>query len=138
MRDCSRVPELSNDPAASRMDGIRDASPSADLHLRPQSWRIGPAKSFRANCGGLGDDQSGRSSLRVVLRLQGCRHMILGLGAHPSQRRHDDTIRETKISHPIRGQEWLIRHPVNSSMGLALMNHSVLYDDEGAARMQLY
>src|ERR1700688_1102599 len=114
MRDCAGVPELCNDAAACRMDSIRNTSPSADLLLRPQSWRIGPAKSFRANRGGLGDDQSGRSTLRVILRLQGRRHMIVRLRTHPSERRHDDAVRKIEVSHPIRREKWLIRHLMNS------------------------
>ena len=75
MRDCAGVPELCNDAAAGRMDGIRDTSPSADLLLRPEAWCIGPAESFRANRGSFGDDQSSRSTLRVILRLQWCRYL---------------------------------------------------------------
>ncbi len=63
MRDRTGVPELCKDAAAGCMDGIRDTSPSADLLLGPQSWCIGPAESFRANRGGLGDDQSSRNTL---------------------------------------------------------------------------
>src|SRR6202051_2991497 len=117
MRDCARVPELCNHAAAGCMDGIRDASPSADLLLRPQSWRIGPAKSFRANRGGLGDDQSGRSTLRVILCLQRSGHMIMRLRAHPGERRHDDAVRKIEVSHPIWCEKWLIRHPMNSLHG---------------------
>src|ERR1700692_1943365 len=120
MRDCSRVPELCNHAAAGYMDGIRNASPSADLLLRPQSWRIGPAKSFGANRGGLGDDQSGRSTLRVILCLQGRGHMIMRLRAHPSERRHDDTVGKIEVSHPIWCEEWLIRHHMNSCIGEAV------------------
>src|ERR1700724_796279 len=138
MRDCAGVPELCNDAAACCMNGIRDSSPSADFLLRPEARRIGPSKSFRANRGGLGDYQSGRSTLRVILRLQRCRHMIVGLGAHPSERRHDDTIRKIKVSHPIRREKWLIRHPVNSRLGDAVMTHSVRSDAEGMAGMQIY
>src|ERR1700757_3394392 len=50
------VPELGNDPTAGSMDGIRDTSPSADLLPGPQARSIGPAKSFRADRGGFGDD----------------------------------------------------------------------------------
>src|ERR1700679_398827 len=120
------------------MDGIRDTPPSADLLLRPQTRRIGPSKSFRANRGGLGDEQSGRSTLRVIFRLQRCRHMIVGVGAHPSERRHHDAIRQIKISHPIWREKRLTRHPVNSLMSDAVTNHSVRYDAEGMVRMQIY
>src|ERR1700745_1208564 len=118
MRDCSCVPQLCNDAAASCMDGIRDASPSTDLLLRPQAGRIGPAKSFRANRGGLADDQSGRSTLRVILRLQARGHMIVRLRTHPGERGHDDAVREIEVSHPIWCEQWLIRHLVNSCMEL--------------------
>src|SRR5258708_29064890 len=120
MRDCSRVPELRNHAAAGFMDSIRDTSPSADLLLRPQSWRIGPAKSFRTNRSGLGDDQSGRSTLRVILRLQGRGHMIMRLRTHSGERRHDDAVRKIEVSHPIWCEEWLIRHHMNSCMGEAI------------------
>src|SRR5258708_11617883 len=101
MRDGAGVPELCNDAAASRMNGIRDTSPSADLLLRPEAWCIGPAKSLRANCGRLGDDQSRRSTLRVILRLQHRGHMIMRFRTHPSERRHDDAVRKIEVAHPI-------------------------------------
>src|ERR1700733_9530178 len=102
------------------MDGIRDASPSANLLLRPQSGCIGPAKSFRANRGGLGNDQPGRSTLRVILRLQDRRHMIVRLRAHPRERRHDDAVRKIEVPHPIWREKWLIRHLMNSWTGEAV------------------
>src|SRR5271170_2342690 len=108
MRDRAGVPELCNDAAASRMDGIRDASPSANLLQRPQTWRIGPAKSLRANRGGLGDDQPSGSTLCVVLRLQGRGHMVVRLRAHPSERRHDDAVRKIEVSHLIWDKKGLI------------------------------
>src|SRR5579864_4720369 len=114
MRDCSCVPQLCNDAASSGMDGIRDASPSADLVLHPEAWRIGPAKSFRANRGGLADDQSGRSTLCVILRLQGRGHMIVRLRTHPGEGGHDDAVRKIEVSHPIWCEQWLIRHLMNS------------------------
>src|SRR5580704_7343599 len=114
MRDCAGMPELCNDAAASRMDGIRDTSPSADLRLRPEAWGIGPAKSFRANRGGLGDDQSSRSTLRVILYLQCRGHMIMRLRTHPGERRHDNPVRKIEVSHPIGREKRLIRHRINS------------------------
>src|ERR1700746_1232293 len=114
MRDCSRVPELCNDAPADCMDGIRDASPSADLLRCPQARRIGPAKSFLANRGGFGDNQSSRSTLRIILRLQGRGHVIMRLRTHPGERRHDDAIRKIEVSHPIWCEKRLIRHHMNS------------------------
>src|ERR1700683_1356391 len=114
MRDCAGVPELCNDAAAGRMDGIRDTPPAADLLLRPESWRIGPAESFGANRGGLGDDQSGRSTLRVILHLQRRGHMIMRLRTHPSERGHDDAVRKIEVSHSIWYEKRLIRHHRNS------------------------
>src|ERR1700751_5747583 len=114
MRDCTGVPELCNDAASCRMDGIRNTTPSADLRLCPQPWRIGPAESFRADRSGLGDDQSSRSTLRVILRLQGRGHMIVRSRTHPSERRHDDAVRKIEASHPIWCEQWLIRHLTNS------------------------
>src|SRR5579862_8708280 len=100
MRDRAGVPELCDDPTADSVDGIRDTSPSADLLPGPQSWRIGPTESFRANCGGLRDDQSSRSALRVIFRLQSRGHMIMRLRTHPDERRHDDAVRKNEVSHP--------------------------------------
>src|ERR1700747_2500011 len=114
MRDCTGVPELCNDAASCRMDGIRNTSPSADLLLCPQPWRIGPAKSFRADRSGPGDDQPGRSTLRVILRLQRRGHMIVRLRTHPGERRHDDAVRKIEVSHPIWCEKRLIRHQMNS------------------------
>src|ERR1700679_1324006 len=114
MRDCAGVPELCDDPAACGMDGPRNTSPSADLLLGPQPRRIGPAESFGANRGGLGDDQSGRSTLRVILRLQRRGHMIMRLRTHPSERGHDDAVRKIEVSHSIWYEKRLIRHHMNS------------------------
>src|ERR1700732_4458353 len=133
------------------MHGIRDTSPSADLLLRPEARCISPAKSFRANRGGLGDDQSGRSTLRVILCLQCRGHMIMRLRAHPGERRHDDAVRKIEVSHPIWCEKRLIRHHINSTddeghhcgdltsqVCQTVLNRSVLYNDEDAARMQRY
>src|SRR5271169_4947825 len=98
------------------MDGFRHTSPSADLLLRPEAWCIGPAKSFVANRSGFGDDQSSRSTLRIILRLQGRGYVIMRLGTHPSERRHDDAVRKIEVSHPIWCKDWLIRHHMNSCM----------------------
>jgi hypothetical protein len=117
MRDCAGMPELCNDAAASRMDGIRDASPSADLLPRPKAWRISPAKSIRANRSGLRDDQSGRSTLRVIPRLQGRGYMIMRLRTHPGERRHDNTVRKIEVSHPIWCEKRLTRHHMNPWLG---------------------
>ena len=101
MRESAGVPELCNDPAAGSMDGIRNAAPSANLLRRPQAGRIGPAESFRTDGGGLCDDQSSGRTLRVILRLQGRRHMIVRLCAHPRERRHNDAVRKIEASHSI-------------------------------------
>src|ERR1700751_407481 len=114
MRDRGGVPELCNNAAAGCMDGIGDTSPSADMLLRPEAWCIGPAKSFRANRGGFGDDQSRRSTLRIILRLQDRGHVIMWLGTHPGERRHDDAVRKIEASHAIWCEERLIRHHMNS------------------------
>src|SRR5580658_4242414 len=132
MRDCTRVPELCNHAAAGCMDGIRDASPSADLLPRPKAWRISPAKSFRANRSGLRDDQSGRSTLRIILRLQGRGHMIMRLRTHPRERRHDDAVRKIEVSHLIWCEKWLIPHQRNPRMREAvsssILSWSVVID----------
>src|ERR1700679_242891 len=132
MRDCAGVPELCNHAAAGSMDGIRDASPSADLLLRPQTWRISPAESFRANRCGLRDDQSGRSTLGVILRLQASGHMIVGVGTHPSERRHDDAVRKIEVSHSIGCEKRLIRHHMNpwmcEAVSTAVLFWSVFFD----------
>ena len=114
MGDCSRVPQFCNHAAAGFMDGIRDASPSADLFFRPQAGRIGPAESFRANRCGLADDQSGRSTLRVIVRLHRCGHMIVRLRTHSSERGHDDAVGKVEVPHPIWCEQWLSRHLMNS------------------------
>src|SRR6201998_903591 len=116
MRNCAGVPELGNDPTAGSMDSIRDPSPAANMLLRPEAWCIGPAKSLRANRGGFGDDQSRRSTLRIILRLQGRGHVIMRLGTHPGERRHDDAVRKIEVSHSIWFEKRLIQHHSNSCM----------------------
>src|ERR1700692_787787 len=116
MRDRAGVPELRNDAAAGCMDGIRDTSPSADVLVHPAAWSIGPAEPFRTNRSGFGDDQSSRSTLRIILRLQGRGHVIMRLGTHPGERRHDDAVRKIEVSHSIWCEKRLIRHHMNSCM----------------------
>jgi hypothetical protein len=65
------------------------------------------------------------------------------LRTHPSERRHDDAVRKVEVSHPIWREKWLIRHHMNSCMGSCrdyqtIVNRLVLYDDNGAAKMQGY
>src|SRR5579862_5649361 len=100
------------------MDGFCDTSPSADLLVRPEAGCIGPAKSFPANRGRLGDDQSSRSTLRVVFCLQGRRHVIMRLRTHARERRHNDAVRKIEISHSIWCKKRLIRHYMNSCVEL--------------------
>src|ERR1700733_14170022 len=145
MRDCSRVPELCNHAAARCMDGISDASPSTNLLRRPQAWRIGPSKSFWANRGGLADDQSGRSALCVVLRLQGSGHMIMRLRAHPGERGHDDAVRKIEVSNSIWCEKWLIRNFTKSFffLGRKMKKRSskkylTLLDPRGIKRQVLF
>src|ERR1700678_4657583 len=95
------MPELCNDAASSGMDGIRDASPAANLLLCPEPWCIGPAESLRTDSSGLGNDQSRRSTLRVILSLQDCGHVIVRSRTHPGERRHDDGVREIDVSHSL-------------------------------------
>src|ERR1700761_213864 len=101
MRDRAGVPELCNDAAASCVNGIYDTSPSADLLLGPEAWCIGPAKSFRVNRGCLGDDQSSRSTLRIILSLQRRGYLVVRLCTHSGERRHDDAVGKVEFSHPI-------------------------------------
>src|SRR6202789_1980450 len=110
------MPELGNDATARSMNGIRDAPPSADLLRRPQARRIGPAESLRTNCGGLCDDQSSRSTLRIILRLQGRGYVIPRLRTHPGERRHDDAVRKIEVSHRI----WKEKRPKRHHMTLCV------------------
>src|SRR3984957_2157287 len=96
------------------MDGIRDTSPSVDLLLRPEAGCMGPAKSLRANRGGLGDDQSSRSTLRVELCLQGRGHVIMRLRTHPGEWSHNDAVRKIEVSHSKWREKGLIRHHMSS------------------------
>src|ERR1700741_85964 len=67
--------------------------------------------------GGLGDDQSSRSTLGVVLCLQGRGHVIMRLRTHAGEWRHDDPVRKIEVSHPIWCEKWLIRHHMSSLDG---------------------
>src|SRR5580658_952905 len=40
--------------------------------------------------------------------------MIVGMSTHPSERRHDDSVREIDVSHSIWCEKWLIRNHMNS------------------------
>src|SRR6202166_2910327 len=106
-RSC--MPQLCDDATTRRVNRIGDAPPSSNLFFTPQAWRIRPTKSFRADRCGLGDNQSRRSALRIILCLQNCRHVIVGIGPHPGERGHDYAIWKIEISHAVWSKKRLGR-----------------------------
>src|SRR6202050_3419710 len=119
MRDRPCMPQLSDDATTGCVNCIGDAPPPTNLFLTPQARRIRPTKSFGADRRGLGDNQSRRGALRIILCLQGRGHMIMRLRTHPGERRHDDAVRKIEVSHPIWCEKGLIPHQMNSCMGEA-------------------
>ncbi len=93
------MPKLGDDAAADVVNGIGDESPSADLLFAPETGCVGPSEAVGADSGGLGKDEAGGSSLDVVLRLKGGGYVIVRMGAHARQRRHDDAVAKAEISH---------------------------------------
>ena len=97
VRNPAHVPELKEDPAAGRMDGLRDQLPAIDLLRRPDARRVRIADAHRCHRRGLRHDQPRRRTLRVVLG-----HERIGYpsraGTAPRQRRHDYPIRQMEIA----------------------------------------
>jgi len=93
--DAADVHELHEDAAASRVNGVGDSLPAGDLFRRVDRRRPRIADSSRGWRGALGDDETGRGALAVVLDRQIRRHSA-GEGAAPRHRRHE---------HPVAGVE---------------------------------
>jgi hypothetical protein len=109
MRHRSCMPQLCDDATAGHVNRIGDTPPSANLLLTPQSRCISPTKSLGTDRCGLGYYQTRRGALFVILCLQNCGHVIVGIGPHPSERGHDYPVREIEISHPVWSKKRLRR-----------------------------
>jgi len=72
----AHVPELCEDSSASSVNGVSYFSPIPDVLGSPQISRIGPATACYGDGGCLGDDETRRSTLGVVLNHQFRRHVI--------------------------------------------------------------
>ncbi len=85
------VPELDDDLAAGRMNGIGDLAPGGYLFRRMDARGIEVTLSHRADLAGFGDDQPGTGPLTVVLDSHRSRQMALDCPI-AGQRCHDDAV----------------------------------------------
>jgi hypothetical protein len=112
--DAADVHELHEDAAASRMNGVGDFLPRGNLFRRVDRRRPRITDSSRSRRGALGDEETGRGALAVVLDRQIRRHSA-GERPAPRHRRHE---------HPVAGVESI------DSTGREQINtrHSTLLD----------
>ncbi|SIT39334.1 hypothetical protein BN2476_210146 [Paraburkholderia piptadeniae] len=91
VRDSSHVPKLRDDEAACVVYRGSDRGPPANLPFGPDAWGVWVTNSLGNDRGGFGDDESctGPLGIMVYVDLTGAAFVK---GAHPSERRHHDTI----------------------------------------------
>ena len=87
MGDATDVPELKKDAAPFGMNGLDNFFPSSDLFGGVDAGGVGVAVAERRDRGRFGNDQSGRSSLAIVLCIQfirdiACRGSATSEGSH--------------------------------------------------------
>ena len=87
------MPDLKEDHAALGMHRVGDQAPTLDLFGRIDAGSAGITPRLLGNIGRLGNDQTtlGRA-LAVIFGIQRLRHIARLTRAHPSERRHDDTV----------------------------------------------
>jgi hypothetical protein len=89
------VPELHEQHASFRMDGIGDAAPARDVRVLVDAGRAQVAAAVAGNVGRFGDDQA---TLRGALAVVGQHHRagtVVGIRAQARGRRVHDAVRET-------------------------------------------
>src|SRR4051812_46341315 len=92
------MPKLENDATASAMHGFGDSVPCVHLRISVDPRRErGPTALLRYGSG-LGNDQSGRSSLPIVFGGERGLHSVAA-GPGSGHRSHNDTIRDGDASH---------------------------------------
>lgn len=88
--------------------------PCLDLFGRPDAGGSGPARTFLADAGRLGNDQSGAGALAVIIGFQfGDRHMHVA-AAPAGQRRHENAVRRVDIADGDRVEKRMGSHSRNS------------------------
>jgi len=95
MGDATDVPELKKDAAPFGMNGLDDFFPSGDLFGGMDSGRVGVTVAEGGDGSCFGNDQSGRSSLAIVLSIQFIRDVARG-GPAPCEGSHQDSVGELK------------------------------------------
>ena len=93
MRNAPRMHQLHDDLPALGMHGVGGQPPTADMLGSVESRDAAIAEPVGRGRGPLGDDQAGRGALRVVLRHQGVRGIVID-GTTARHRRHDDAVVE--------------------------------------------
>ncbi len=105
MGDATDVPELEEDAASSRMNGLDNFFPSGDLFGGVDAGCVGVAVAERRDRSCFGNDQSGRGSLAIVLGIQFVRD-IACRGSAPGEGSHQNPMGEVEGSELKRGKKW--------------------------------
>ena len=105
MGDATDVPELEKDAAPFGMNGLDDFFPSGDLFGGMDSGRVGVTVAEGGDGSCFGNDQSGRSSLAIVLSIQFIRDVARG-GPAPGEGSHQDPVGELKWAQCQGGKKW--------------------------------
>jgi hypothetical protein len=87
VRDAAHVPQLQEDAPSRAVDRVGHVSPTLYLGRRVDPGGVRVPNPLRRDLGCLGDDQAGAGPLRVVLGVQGLRHIaragaVAGHGGH--------------------------------------------------------
>ena len=105
MGDATDMPELKKDAASSGMNGLDDFFPSGDLFRGVDAGGVGVAVAERRDRGRLGNDQSGRCSLAIVLGIQFVRDVTCR-GSAPSEGSHQNPMGEVKGPELKGSEKW--------------------------------
>jgi hypothetical protein len=98
VRDATRVHELDDDAAATRVHGVGDLAPARDLLRAVDARGVQVALADRTGLGALGDDQTGGRALSVVRGGDGLGHAV-AVGAVAGQGGHDDPVGKGVLAH---------------------------------------
>jgi hypothetical protein len=91
MPDPTRVPQLREHCSARIVDGVSDLAPGSDLRISVNAGGRWNADRLGGDIQSLGDDQTHRRTLLVVLLNQGA-SCAIGISSVAPHRRHDDAI----------------------------------------------
>jgi hypothetical protein len=94
MGNPSDMPELQEDVAAFAVHRVHNPPPGCNLTRGVDPGRVDISLPHRRDLRGLSDDQSGRGTLRVVLRRKIAVYAV-SIGAVAGKRRHEGAVCQT-------------------------------------------